>query len=95
MFNIVLYWENMKIFLSETTKHRALIFGMKYHLVDPLPSLFKLCSASWSHVLHKLLFYGPCHKIVNFGADLCFIVCLVFYVDFVFNYISFLDLSIY
>ena len=34
-FYIGLYREqNEKIFLSETTRPRALVFGMKYHLVD-------------------------------------------------------------
>ena len=35
MFNIGLYREqHEKIFLSETTRSRALLFGMQYHLVD-------------------------------------------------------------
>ena len=34
MFYIGLYRENVKIFLSEPTRPRALIFGMEYHLVD-------------------------------------------------------------
>ena len=35
MFNIGLDRENMeKIFLTETTRQIALIFGMKHHLVD-------------------------------------------------------------
>ena len=35
-----------KIFLSETTRYRVLIFGMKRHLVD----LYKVCSnyAPWA-----------------------------------------------
>ena len=49
MFYIGLYREKQKIFLSEITRPRALMFGMKHHLVDlyqvcsgePLPSLFK------------------------------------------------------
>ena len=38
---IGLYRENhVKIFLSETTRHRALIFGTKHHLVN----LYQVCS---------------------------------------------------
>ena len=42
MFYIGLYGENMKLltFLSETTRPRALIFGMEHHLVD----LYQVCS---------------------------------------------------
>ena len=41
MFNIGLYREkHEKIFLSETTRPRALIFIMKHHLVN----LFQVCS---------------------------------------------------
>ena len=50
-----------KIFLSETTMPRGLIFGMKHHLVD----FYQVCSnyATWakdspprgSHVLHRLI----------------------------------------
>ena len=41
MFYIGLYRENVeKIFLSETTRPRALIFGMYHHLVD----LYQVCS---------------------------------------------------
>ena len=41
MLYIDLYREkHEKIFMSETTKHRALIFGMKHHLVD----LYQVCS---------------------------------------------------
>ena len=41
MFYIVLYREkHEKIFLSETIRLRALIFGMYHHLVD----LFQVCS---------------------------------------------------
>ena len=57
MFYIGLYREKHEnIFLSETIRPRALIFGMKHHLVD-LPSLFKLCLAPprGSHVLHRLI----------------------------------------
>ena len=61
MFCIDLYRENMKkIFLSETTRPRALIFGLKHHLVD----LYQFCSnyapgannepARGSHILHRL-----------------------------------------
>ena len=43
MFYLGLYRENVvKIFLSNTTGHRALIFGMQHYQVDILPSLFKL-----------------------------------------------------
>ena len=41
MFYIGLYRENMnKIFLSETTRHIALIFGMYHNLVD----FYQVCS---------------------------------------------------
>ena len=41
MFNIGFYREqHEKIFLSETTRPRVLIFGMKHHLVD----LYQICS---------------------------------------------------
>ena len=50
-----------KIFLSETIRPRALIFGMKHHLVD----LYQVCSKyapgdknglpRGSHVLHRLI----------------------------------------
>ena len=41
MFYIVLYRENLKkIFLSEITRPRALIFDMLHHLVD----LYQVCS---------------------------------------------------
>ena len=41
MFYIGLYREqHEKIFLSETTRPRALIFGMQYHVVD----LYQVCS---------------------------------------------------
>ena len=41
MFYIGLYRENMiKIFLSETTRTKALIFGLCHHLVDH----FQVCS---------------------------------------------------
>ena len=41
MFYIGLYGENHeKIFLSETTRHRALSFGTKHHLVN----LYQVCS---------------------------------------------------
>ena len=49
-----------KIFLSEITGPRALLFGMKHHLVD----LYQVCSNDtpgakngpphWSHILHRL-----------------------------------------
>ena len=46
----------------------------------------------WVNTLLNLcnnnLFYCPCHKLVYFGADSRFIVCLDFYVALVFNYIS-------
>ena len=62
MFYIGLYREqHEKIFLSETTKPRALIFGMQHHLVD----LYQVCSNysrgakngsfRGSHVLHRLI----------------------------------------
>ena len=42
MLYIDLYREKYeKLFLSETTRHRALIFGMKHHLVD----LDQVCSS--------------------------------------------------
>ena len=41
MFYIGLYREqHEKIFLSETTRPRALIFGMQYHLVN----FYQVCS---------------------------------------------------
>ena len=60
MFYIGLYRDNMKkIFLSETTRHRVLIFGMYHHQVD----LYEVCSnnapgvktgpARGSDVLHR------------------------------------------
>ena len=63
MVYIGLYKENMqKIFLSETTKARALLFGSKHHLV----SLYKVCSNNaigakivplgGSHVLQRLIY---------------------------------------
>ena len=62
MFYIGLYREkHEKIFMSETTMPRALIFGMKHHLVN----LYQVCSnyIPWakkglplgSHVLHRLI----------------------------------------
>ena len=48
MFYIGLFRENMKkILLSETIRPRALIFGMKHHLVD----LYQVCSnnAPWAN----------------------------------------------
>ena len=62
MFYTGLYREqHVKIFLSETTRPRALVFGMKYHLVD----LYQVCSnyspgvkngpVPGSHVLHRLI----------------------------------------
>ena len=62
MFYIGLYRENHeKIFLSDTTRHRAFIFGMKHHLVN----LYQVClnnnpgaknGSPWgSHVLHRLI----------------------------------------
>ena len=63
MFYIVLYWEHHEtIFLSETTRPRALSFGMQYHLVN----LYQVClnyspgnkngPASGSQVLHRFLY---------------------------------------
>ena len=40
MFYIGLYWENVKNLMSETTGPKALIFGMKHHLVD----FYQVCS---------------------------------------------------
>ena len=63
MFYIGLYREqHERIFLSETTRSRALIFGMLYYLVD----LFQVYSNNiylgpkmapplGSHVLHRLI----------------------------------------
>ena len=41
MFYVGLYRENVKkkIFLSETTRPSALLFGMQYHLVE----LYQVC----------------------------------------------------
>ena len=57
------YGKHEKIFLYETTNHRALIFDMKYNLVD----LYQLCSSytpgaknvpasvvTWFTILHRL-----------------------------------------
>ena len=55
--------------MSETTRPRALIFGIKYHLVD----LYKACSnytpgakngptGGGSHVLHRLKKGETCKK---------------------------------
>ena len=60
MFNIGLYrGKHEKIVLSDATRPRALIFGMKHHLVN----LFQVCSIYipgakngsplGSHVLHR------------------------------------------
>ena len=60
MLYIGLCWEKHEtIFLSETTRPRALIFGMKHQLVN----LYQICSnyipgtkmasAEGSHVLHR------------------------------------------
>ena len=48
-----------KIFLSETTRPRALIFGIKHHLVD----LYLVCSnytpgAKWPHPWGHMLYIG-------------------------------------
>ena len=62
MFYIGLYREKYeKIFLSETTRPRVMIFGMKHHLVN----LNQVCSnyihgaknglPRGSHVLHRLI----------------------------------------
>ena len=56
---------NFKIFLSETTRPRSLIFGIYHHLVD----LYQVCSNDaqekgpprWSHVFHRLI-YGSMKK---------------------------------
>ena len=59
MFHIGLYREkHERIFLSKTTRSRALIFGMLYHLVN----LFQVCSnyipgvkngpAPWVHMFY-------------------------------------------
>ena len=57
------YGKHEKIVLHETTNHRALIFDMKYNLVD----LYQLCSSytpgaknvpasvvTWFTILHRL-----------------------------------------
>ena len=62
MFDIGLYREKHEnIFLSETTRHKALIFGMRPHLVD----LYQVCSnyapeakngpTTGSYVLQRLI----------------------------------------
>ena len=62
MFNISLYKKSMNNFLSETIRLRALIFGMKHHLVN----LYQICSnyipgakngRPGGHVLHRPMFY--------------------------------------
>ena len=56
--NIGLCRENIKkIFLSETTRPRALILGMKHHLVD----LYHICSN-----------YAPGAQHGNAGGVTCF-----------------------
>ena len=40
MFYSLIYRKHENIFLSETTRTRALIFGMQHHLVD----LYQFCS---------------------------------------------------
>ena len=54
MFYMGLYRENMKrILLSETTRLKALVFGMQHHLVD----LYKvdLNYAPGGHIFHRLI----------------------------------------
>ena len=59
--------KHVNIFLSETTRPRALIFSMKHHLSRPLPSSFKLCPwgyNKWAHPgvqqqgISEPIFYG-------------------------------------
>ena len=59
MFYIGLYRENHEIiFLSETTRHRALIFGMLYPLVNLYQVFLKIISLGpkmdppWSHMFY-------------------------------------------
>ena len=69
MFYIGLYREyHEKIFLSDTTRHRALIFGIKHHLVN----LYQVClnyilganngATLGSHVLHRLIWGNTLKK---------------------------------
>ena len=62
MFNIGLYGEKYeKIFLFETIRPRALIFGMQHHLVylyqvvQIMPLGPIMAQPQGSHVLHRLL----------------------------------------
>ena len=60
-----LYWEqHEKIFLSDTTRPRALLFGMKHHLVN----LYQVCSnyspgAKNGHMHYIDLYRGKHEKI--------------------------------
>ena len=60
--------KTLKIFLSETIRHRALIFGMWYHLVD----FYQACSnyapevkwhRSWGHIFYIGLYMDEREKI--------------------------------
>ena len=58
MFYIGLYKENIKTFLSETIRPRALIFGISPS--GPLPILFKLCpwGQFWPHLSGHMFYIG-------------------------------------
>ena len=49
--------KTLEIILSETTRLRALIFGMKLHLVDLYKLLFKLCSWAKNGPTRGHMFY--------------------------------------
>ena len=56
MFYIGFYREkHEKIFLSETTRPRALVFGMKHHLVDLYQVCSKMATPPGSHALLGLI----------------------------------------
>ena len=56
------YVEDEKIFFSETTRPRALIFGMKHNLVDLYHFFFKLylypLGQKWPHSKGHMLYIG-------------------------------------
>ena len=61
MFYIGLYWEQHEKILSESTRPKALIFGMKPHLAGGLlPSLFKLdpWGQKWPCARDHMLYLG-------------------------------------
>ena len=68
MFYIGLYWEKHEKILSETASPRALIFGLKHHLVN----LYQVCSnyipgtengLPWGHMFYIGLYREKHEKI--------------------------------